>query len=44
MPDNYGIPDDVPESFLKQMLFPFRNVGHAIEPSARPLEHAGENA
>ena len=44
MPDNYGVPDDVPESFLKQMLFPFLNAGHAVDQPLRPLEHAGENA
>jgi len=42
MPDNYGVPDDVPESFLKQMLFPFLNSGHAAE--SMPLEHVEENA
>ena len=42
MPYNYGVPDDVPESFLKQMLFPFLNSGHAAE--SMPLEHVEENA
>jgi sterol desaturase/sphingolipid hydroxylase (fatty acid hydroxylase superfamily) len=32
MPDDYGVPDAVPESFVQQMLSPFRRTGHAAEP------------